>query len=194
MFRARDPEELERCAKVFEFIARSDYKIDPSKWKSDVQITGGTPHKIGLRFDPQCVRRVAAKIAYALFCTIAKRKMQSRDDERMRSYILGAETSPDEPVSITPDPASWSTSNDPHFALLSPEHDRTAAFVSLYGFNFRVELGQTGMLPKPVAVVCEIDGSGMRIGSEEEISSFTTRIKEAAFSRPWLEPAKSDKS
>ena len=193
MFRARDPEELVRCAKVLEFIARSDYQIDPSKWSSDVQITGGTPHKIGLSFDPQCVRRVAAKIAYALHSTIAKKKLQSPEDERMRSYILGAEITPDEPVSITPDPTTWTTSSDPHFALLSPEHDRSAAFVNLYGFSFRVELGQTGMLPKPVAVICEIDGSGMRLASEEEVTGFTTQMKDAAFSRPWIKPESDNK-
>ncbi len=32
MFRARTPEELVRCARVLEFIARSDCRVDPSKW------------------------------------------------------------------------------------------------------------------------------------------------------------------
>jgi hypothetical protein len=193
MFRARTPDELLKCYKVLEFIARSDYQIDPTRWKDDVQIIGGTPHKIGLRFDPQCERRVAAKIAYALHCTVAKERLQSHDDERMRSYILGTETTPDEPVSITPDPNTWTTSSAPHFALLSPEHDRSAAFVNLYGFSFRVELGQTGILPKPAAVICEIDGSGMRLASEEDILSFTTRIRNATFSRPWIQSESGDK-
>ncbi len=153
---------------------------------SDIRIAGGTQHKFALRFDPQCVRRIAAKIAYALFCTITKQRIESRDDERMRFYILGTETTPDEPVSITPYPTTWTTSSDPHCALLSPEHDRSATFVTLYGFSFRVELGRAGILPKPVPVICEIDGSGMRIGSEEDISNFTTRFKSATFSRPWL--------
>jgi hypothetical protein len=87
MFRARNPEELVRCARVLEFIARSNYQIDPSKWATDVRITGGTPHKMGLRFDPQCVRRVAAKIAYALFRAITKQRMQPCEDDQMRSYI-----------------------------------------------------------------------------------------------------------
>jgi hypothetical protein len=119
--------------------------------------------------------------------------MQSRDDERMRFYILGTDTCPDEPVSTTPDPTTWTTSSDPHFVLLSPEHDRSAAFVSLYGFSFRIELGQAGILPSPVAVICQIDGSGMRIGSKEEISSVMTRIKDSTFSRPWLKPEPNDK-
>jgi hypothetical protein len=186
MFRARSPEELVRCARVLEFIARSDYRVDPSKWVTGVQITGGTPHKIALRFDPQCVRRIAAKIGYGLFCTITKKKMQSRDDERMRLYILGAETGPDEPVSVAPDPTTWTTSSIPHFVLISPEGDESAAFVSLYGFSFRIDLGRAGVLPKPVAVICQTDGSGMRIGSEGEVSSVTAQIREVNFSRPWL--------
>ena len=184
MFRARTPDELVSCAKVLEFVARSGYQIDASKWEGDVRITGGTPHKIGLHFDPQCVRRIAAKIAYGLFCSITKRAMVHYDAERLRSYILGTETGSDEPVSITPDATKWTTSSDPHFVILSPAHDRSAAFVSLYGLMFRVELGQMSVLSRPAAVICEIDGSGMRIGSEGEIASFTTRIKEATFSRP----------
>ena len=57
MFRARDPEELLRCAKALEFVARSAYQVDPSQWMGSVQIKAGTTHKILLRFDPQCVRR-----------------------------------------------------------------------------------------------------------------------------------------
>jgi hypothetical protein len=187
MFRARTPVELESCAKVLEFIARSDYQVDPSKWGEDVQIMGGTPHKIGLRFDPQCVRRVAAKIAYGLVRTIAKGKSDSDDDKRIRAYILGAGTILDEPVWITPDPANWSTSSDPHFVLFSPELDRTAAFVNLYGSKFRVQLGDAGTLAIPTAVVCEIDGSGMQIASEVQVANFTALIRDVSFSRPWLQ-------
>lgn len=194
MFRARSPDELVMCAKVLEFIARSNYRVDPSKWGSGVQIEGKTPHKFALRFDPQCVRRVAAKIAYALHSTVAEHSLKSQDDEYLRSYILGAETAPDEPVSIAPDPTTWTTSGDPHFALLSPEHDRSAAFVNLYGFSFRVELGWMGSLPKPIAVICNIDGSGMRFASEDEVSGFTARMKDLAFSRPWIKPEPDNKS
>ena len=139
-----------------------------------------------------CTPRLAAKIGYALFCNITKRKIHTLDDERMRSSILGAETSPDEPVSIAPDPTTWTTSNDPHFVLLSPAHDRTAALVNLYCFSFRVELGEAGVLPNPAGVICQIDGSGMRIASEEEVANFTTRVEGVLFSRPWLRPASSD--
>lgn len=193
VFRARTPEELLRCSKVLESIARSDYQVDRSKWESGVQTTGGTPHTIALHFDPQSVRRVAAKIAYALFCTTTKQRMQPRDDERMRRYILGTEANdPNEPVSIPPDPTAWSTSNDPHFVLISPGHDRSAVFVNLYGFFFRVEIGQAGILPKPVAVICQIDGSGMRVASDDEVPAVAARIEGATFSRPWLKPESSN--
>ena len=90
MFRARDPQELVRCAKVLEIIARSAYQIDPSKWEGDVQITAGTEHKIGLHFDPQCVRRIAAKTAYALFCKITRQKIHALDDERIAPIFFVA--------------------------------------------------------------------------------------------------------
>lgn len=186
IFRARDPEELIRCAKVLELLARSAYQVDPSKWQSDVQITAGTVHKIGFDFDPQCVRRIAAKIAFALFCTIEKKKLDPVADARMRSYILGKEAGPDEPVSVAPAPTTWITSSDPHFVLLAPAHDGSAAFVSLYSFCFRVELGEACILPTPLGVTCEIDGSEMRLASDEEIASFAAQMKDLVFSRPWI--------
>lgn len=186
MFRARDPDELIRCAKVLESVARSAYQVDSSKWNNDAQIAAGTIHKIGLRFDPQCVRRVAAKIAYALFREVTKQKIHPADDERMRAFILGNQSSPDEPVSVAADPTTWTTNSDPHFILLSPAHDGSAVLVNLYCFAFRVELGEAGILPDPVGVVCEVDGTGMRMASAEEIATFASQIKKVSFSRPWI--------
>jgi hypothetical protein len=192
MIRARDPEELIRFGKAFTTIALSNYQVDASRWTDQVQITGGTPHKIALRYDPQCVRRVAAKIGYALFRAITNRRMETRDDERMRRYILGTEKSPDEPVSIVPFPNTSTTSEDPHYIVLSPQHDRSAALVNLYGFNFRVELGPVAVLAQPVIVICKNDGSGMRIGSESDIPDLKARMETATFSQPWLQPTHAD--
>jgi hypothetical protein len=187
MMRARDPEELMRFAKAFTAIALGNYQVDPSKWGDPVQIVGGTPHKLALRYDPQCVRRVAAKVGYAIFCTVTKREMADKEDDGMRRYILGTERSLNEPVSITPDRYPSTTSEDPHYIVLSPRHDRSAAFVSLYGFDFRVELGPAAVLPEPVIVICEIDGSGMRFASEEDLSGLEERMATATFSQPWLQ-------
>lgn len=187
MVRARNPEEILRFAKALNMIAFSKYEIDPSKWNAPVQIVGGTPHALALRYDPRTVRRVAAKIGYALFCTVMKRRVEGIEDEQMRRYILGTEIFSSEPVSITPDRYPSTTSEDPHYTVLSPRHDRSAAFVSLYGFDFRVELGTAGVLPEPIIIVCKIDGSGMRIGSEAEVSGVKDRMETAEFSQPWLE-------
>jgi hypothetical protein len=187
MLRARDSEELTRFANALTVIALSDYRVDPSKWNNDVQITGGTPHRMALSFDPQCVRRIAAKIGYALFRTLVERRLVDSEDERMRRYILGTQTSPDEPVSIAPDPISSTTSAVPHYVVLSPEHDKTAAFVSLYGSHFRIELGSAAVLPEPVVVICEIDGSQMRVIPKSEIPSLTAHMETVTFSQPWLQ-------
>ena len=186
MFRARDPEELIRFANAFTPIVLSSYQVDASKWNNDVQIVGGTPHRIALRYDPKCVRRVAAKIGYALFCTVTNRRIAASEDMQIRRFILGAEASPDEPVSITSDLTTFTTSDDPHYVVLSPAFDRSAAFVSLYGFDFRIELGPEAILPEPVIVVCETDGSGMQIGTSEEARVIAERMKSRTFSRPWL--------
>jgi hypothetical protein len=192
MIRARDPEELIRFANAFTNIALSNYQVDASRWTDQVQIIGGTPHRISLLYDPQCVRRVAAKIGYALFRAVTKRRMETRDDERMRHYILGTMASPDEPVSISPFPETSTTSDAPHYIVLSPGHDSSAAIVSLYGFNFRVELGPTAVLRRPVVVICKIDGSGMRIGSESDLLALRA-LETATFSQPWLRPTPADK-
>jgi hypothetical protein len=186
MFRARDPEELIRFAQAFTAIALSKYRVDAARWRNDVQITGGTPHRCAIHYDPQCVRRVAAKVGYALFCTVARKRMEAGEDERMRRYILGLVTSPDEPVSIAADLTTLTTSNDPHYIVLSPAYDRSAAFVSLYGWDFRVELGSAGVLAKPTVVMCQVDGSGMRIGSEKDLLGVTAHMETRVFSRPWL--------
>jgi hypothetical protein len=149
---------------------------------------------MALRYDPQCLRRIAAKIGYALFCTVTKRRIEVDEDKRMRRYILGTQTSPDEPVSISRGHATFTTSEDPHFIVLSPEHDKTAAFVSLYGLNFRVELGAAAVLPEPVVVICEINGSEMRIGSEAEIPGLQARMKTVEFSQPWLRREQNDEN
>ncbi len=186
MLRARGPEELVRFARAFTALAVTDHQIDSSKWSGNLQISKGTQHRMALRYDPQCLRRVAAKIGYALFCTVTKRRMEVSEDERMRRYILGTGTSPDEPVSIAPDAATFTTSEDPHFIVFSPEHDKTAAFVRLYGSSFRVELGPAAVLHKPIAVICEINGSEMRFGSEAEIPGLQARMETIEFSQPWL--------
>ena len=187
MIRARDPEEVQRFARAFTSIALSKYEIDPSKWNDAVQIVGGTPHVLALRYDSRSVRRVAAKIGYALFCTVMKRRVEGIEDEQMRRHILGTETFLSEPVSITPDRYPSTTSEDPHYIVLSPRHDRSAAFVSLYGFDFRVELGTAAVLAEPIIIVCKIDGSGMRIASEAELPGLKDRMETAEFSQPWLE-------
>ena len=185
MLRARDREELLRFAEAFTTIALSNYQVDPSRWNNPVQIMGGTAHGIALRYDPQCVRRVAAKIGLGLFCAVTKRRMEGTDEKRMRRYILGVETPIDEPVSITPNSGPITTSEDPHFVVLSPAHDKTAAIVSLYGSDFRIELGSAAVLAEPVIVTCEIDGSGMRICSAAEFPGLAARMEKAAFSQPW---------
>jgi hypothetical protein len=168
-------------------IARSDYRVDPSRWSKDVQIVGGTPHTIALKFDPQCVRRIAAKIAYALFCSLTKGRIERAEDRRMRRYILGTGASQDEPVSVAPEAPTSTTSSDPHYIVLSPTHDRTATFVNLYIWDFRVELGANGSLPEPIVIVCNIDGTGMRIGSQQDLLTATARIATKKFSQPWLQ-------
>jgi hypothetical protein len=167
-------------------IATSDYEV-PAQWsnKQEDQILGGTQHLISLKFDPQTVRRVAAKAAYGLFRTIAGRSLDPEYDLYLRRYILGLVDGIEEPVSIEPDPLSTTTSEKPHAVLLSPPHDPQGAIVSFYDYRFRVDLGMAGALPEPAVVYCAIDGSCMWLGTPEETQMAIQQIQGVHFSQPW---------
>jgi hypothetical protein len=107
----------------------------------------------------------------------------------MRQYILGlsGQQNDFEPVSAAPDPAT-STTHEPHYVVLSPALDRRAAVVCLYGFRFRVELDEGSELSSPIVVLCEIDGSSMRIAGAEEAKAVFKRAAETTFSRSWDRP------
>ncbi len=58
-------------------------------------------------------------------------------------------------------------------------------FVSLYGYRYRVELGPEGELPNPVAILCDVDGSGIRVTAPEERGKILERFADGRFSQPW---------
>jgi hypothetical protein len=187
LLRARNQEEAIRYINVFMRLVTSEYKVDPAKWSKGSVVKGGTPHSLVLNYNPQVVRRIAAKIAYALFAILSGRALERPGDARMRQYILGLSSRENdfEPVSAAPDPATSTTSDEPHYVVLSPAYDRTAAVVCLYGFRFRVELDEGSELSSPIVVLCEIDGSSMRIAGAEEAEAILRKAAEATFSRSW---------
>jgi hypothetical protein len=101
---------------------------------------------------------------------------------------LGQLDSTDEPVFEAPNPVTTTTSNNPHYIVLSPAHDPQSAVVSLYGFVFRIELGPQGKLSKPVVMICQIDASGIRPASPDEIREIIDSISGIAFTQPWRRP------
>lgn len=185
LLRGRNPEEIMRFFNVFMQFATSDYVV-PEKWSTEGgEIKGGTPHLMALKFDPQAVRRVAAKIAYGFFKTAANGSLGAKHDRLMRDYILGVSDSPDEPVFEGPNSLTTITTSSPHYILLSPRNDPQSAIVSLYGFLFRIELGSRETLPKSIAMICQIDGSGVRRASSEEIEEILHRLSGISFTQPW---------
>jgi hypothetical protein len=185
LLRGRSREELQRFLWIFQEFIRGGYEV-PEKWsKADIDIPGGTPHRMALKFDPQAERRIAAKIAYALFLRLTGKALEYRTDLALRSYILDQEIPVDEPVSIEPLPLNFTTSERPHAILLSPQGDRQAGFVSLYDHKYRVELGPGAELPAPIAVLCQIDGSGISIASPEQTETIAREFLGCSFSQPW---------
>lgn len=184
LLRGRNPEELTRFVDAFTAIVTNGYRVDPSAWKDGEGIKGGTPHSIALKYDPRCVRRIAAKIAYGLLRIGANKCIDAARDAQLREYVLGRSVPAEEPVSVEPFPTAFTTSGKPHSIVLSPPHDANAAVVSLYGLRFRVELGPSAVLPEPIAFLCEIDGSGIRQASNSETRALIEEIKGVAFSQP----------
>ena len=188
LLRGRNPEEITRFMHVFMQLATSDYAV-PKEWRTNGgEIKGGTPHVLALKFNPQAVRRVAAKVAYGLLATVAGGSLGSDQDAHLRHYILGLLDSTDEPVSEGPMPLTTTTSNKPHYVVFSPAHDPQSAIVSLYGYTFRIELGSRSKLPNPVAVICQIDGSGIRLASADETREIIDGISGVTFTQPWKRP------
>jgi hypothetical protein len=148
-------------------------------------ITGGTEHMIALSYDPQCVRRVAAKIGYGLFRAISGERLQVDLDEEMRQFILGNCQSEDQPVKEEPERGTFTTNDDPHCVVISSEPNGLKAFVRLYGLHLRVDLGMEKSGLVPFGVMCEIDGSGMRQASEEELLKALDEVNGMPFSHPW---------
>ena len=189
MVRARNPEEATRFCNVFMHIAVSEFQVDSGPWGEGTVITGGTEHVIALSYDPQCVRRVAAKIGYGLFRAISGECLQVDLDEEMRQFILGNRDSEDEPVKEEPERGTFTTNDDPHCVVISSEPDGLKAFVRLYGLHLRVDLGMQRSDLVPFGVICEIDGSGMRQASEQELLKALNEVNGMPFSHPWKKKA-----
>lgn len=188
LLRGRNPEEITRFMHVFMQLATSDYAV-PKEWSTNGgEIKGGTPHVLALKFNPQALRRVAAKVAYGLFTTVAAGSLDSDHDTYLRHYILGLQDSTDEPVSEGPMPLTTTTSNKPHYVVFSPTHDRQSAIVDLYGYTFRIELGPGTKLRNPIAVICQIDGSGIRLATADETREIIGGISSVPFTQPWKHP------
>jgi len=185
LLRGRNSDEIQRFMHVFMQFATSDYEV-PDQWSGKGgEIKGGTPHFLALKFDPQAVRRVAAKIAYGFFRAVANGSLGANYDRLLREYILGLVASHDEPVFEGPNLLTTATSNDPHYVVLSPRRDPQAAIVSLYGFLFRIELGPEGTLPDTVALICQIDGSGVRRANPEETRDLVHNLDGVLFTQRW---------
>jgi hypothetical protein len=187
VLRGRDPDELMRFLNVFMQLVLGDYKVDADRWGSGSVIKGGTTHSISLDYDPQTLRRIAAKIAYGLFIHFSSHSLDEAQDVLLRQYVLGLSESESEPVSVSPWPEPMVTSDSPHYVVLSPANDQEAAIVCIYGFAFRVELGVAARsLPAPAVVICQIDGSCMRVATADEAEKFLSEARRKTFSQPWV--------
>jgi hypothetical protein len=171
MIRARNADEAQRFAAVMTQLVLNPPARSKHTWTS-AMITGGTVHHLELKYEPQLVRRVIAKIAYGLFRCTTGIEFREEDDIRLRSYILGWQEPDIEPVMEAPEKHQFTTSAGPHRFVLAPAHDREAAIIDLYGHPYRVQLGSAGiLLPEPIIVFCATDGTGMRIANSEERTS-----------------------
>jgi hypothetical protein len=188
LLRARDPGEAERFAAVFtEFVLRGAPR-SPAAWKPAV-IEGGTPHHIRLQFNPRDVRRVAAKIAYGLFRLATKLELDRDTDLKLRTYILGEAGGESEPVAEAPETFPLVTGNTPyHFVIFGRRHDPEGAVVRLYGYGFRVNLGSGGRrVAPPIVVLCNTDGTGMRIADTSEAEEALAASASLSFPRPSIQ-------
>jgi hypothetical protein len=169
LLRARDPQEAQRFMRAFAPLVMSGVDAFRGTWQS-AEISGSTQHHMMLEYDTQAVRRVAAKIAYGLFLLSSGNELDHTRDGDLRAYVLGLEGEKPEPVTEAPESFRFTTGDTPyHQVVLGPPHDPEAAIVRLYGYAFRVDLGnEVRRLSQPIVVLCATDGSGMRLADPEE--------------------------
>lgn len=181
LLRARDPEEAQRFIRVFTPLVMSGVDAFRGAWQS-AEISGGTQHHMMLEYEPQAVRRVAAKIAYGLFLLASENELDERRDSDLRAYILGLEGDKPEPVTEAPESFRFTTGDTPfHQVVLGPRHDPKAAIVRLYGYAFRVDLGDAVRRLSPIVVLCATDGSGMRLADPEEAQEVLAACESLVF-------------
>jgi hypothetical protein len=151
-------------------------------WQS-AEISRGTQHEIMLQYDAQAVRRVAAKIAYGLFLISSGNGLNQPRDGDLRAYVLGLKGEKPEPVTEAPETFRFTTGETPyHQVVLGPPHDPEAAIVRVYGYAFRVDLGNAvRRLSQPIVVLCATDGSGMRLANPEETKDVLTAAESLIF-------------
>ena len=87
----------------------------------------------------------------------------------MCQFVLGNRDSEVEPVEEEPERGTFTTNDDPPCVVISSDPDGLKAFVRLYGLHLRVDLGMQKSVLIPFGVMCEIDGSGTRQASNEEL-------------------------
>jgi hypothetical protein len=109
----------------------------------------------------------------------------------MRQYILGNRDSENEPVKEAPERGTFTTNDDPHCIVISSEPDGLKAFVRLYGLHLRVDFGPKKTDFSPFGVICEINGSGMREASSEEVVTALHEVTGMPFSHSWKKPPQS---
>jgi hypothetical protein len=86
------------------------------------------------------------------------------------------------------------TNDGPHCIVISSEPDGLKAFVRLYGLHLRVDFGPKKTDFSPFGVICEINGSGMREASSEEVVTALHEVSGMPFSHPWKKPLRTSES
>jgi hypothetical protein len=186
LLRGRDPEELKRFAAAFtEFVVRGAPR-DRTRWTA-AEIRGTTTHVFGLDYDPQALRRIAAKIAYGMLRLVYGITLDEAEDRRLREYVLSPSENDAEPVQEAPDSYEPTTGTIPfHQVILGKPDDLNAVIVRLYGYSFRVvfESLKAPLLPHRV-VLCRIDGSEMRLATVDEANQAIAECGTLNFGQPW---------
>lgn len=158
--------------------------MEYKRWRDQ----GENSSRIGSQVQPSGCPESCGESSLRSFRDSRSGSRDSDHDAYLRHYILGLLDSTDEPVSEGPMPLITTTSNKPHYVVFSPAHDPQSAIVNLYGYTFRIELGPGTKLPKPVAIICQINGSGIRLASTDETREIIDGISSVAFTQPWKRP------
>ena len=177
---ARDGVEAEAFMFALASIIRSPTLRDHSGWQSG-EIVSGTPHSFRLAYDEVKIKRVIAKIIYALaFLRFGYEVSNYPLVRRFKDFVIG--TGEEEPaIRLLYEPGTVQEWLDHHIAAIGLFSGQAIGFVCLYGGCHEAILDPELVWPihqQSIVALARTEGTDTRLVSNIEAAPFLAFLEE----------------